>query len=389
MFVEFHQISVAHLYLILILLFWLSDKLADSRRAAAEVKSENFELQIWVDLPVELLELIFSRLIVADNIRASVVCKRWNSVASSVRPVNQSPWLMYFPKKDNRYDFYDPVQRKTYSLEFPVLDRCRVVYTKDGWLLVCRKWWPDGRPYFFFNPFTSELIKLPRFNGANIAAFSCAPTSTECVIFTVTNVSSTIVAISTCCPGANKWTTVHLPNHSHFSCCIRTKTVFSNGLFYCLSYEGFLGVFDPVECTWTVLEVPPPRSLKSFIARQGRKGKFMTEHGGNIFVIHMLCPEGPIISKLDQTLMEWKEVRTLDGVTVFASSLSSPSRTYITEIMRNSVYFSKVRIYGKRCISFSLDEHRYYPNRQCHDWIEPEAFENVWIEPPKEFAGWM
>ncbi|CAK8544085.1 unnamed protein product [Lathyrus sativus] len=368
-----------------------SDKVTDSRRAGAEVKSENFEQQTWADLPVELLELIFSRLVVVDNIRASVVCKRWHSVASSVRPVNQSPWLMYFPKKDNRYDFYDPVQRKTYSLEFPVLDRCRVVYTKDGWLLVIRRnWWPDDHPYFFFNPFTRELIKLPRFNAANpIAAFSCAPTSADCVIFTAKHVGSTVVAISTCYPGAKEWTTVNYGNRSYFSCCTRTKIVFSNGLFYCLSYEGFLGAFDPVECTWTVLEVPPPRSVKSVIARQGRKGKFMTEHEGNIFVIHISCPESPIIFKLDHTLMEWKEVRTLDGVTVFASSFSSLSRTYVAEIMRNSVYFSKVLIYGKRCILFSLDEHRYYPNKQCHDWIEPEAFENLWIEPPKEFAGWM
>ncbi|CAI8614859.1 unnamed protein product [Vicia faba] len=368
-----------------------SDKLRDNTRAAAVVKSANFEQETWADLSVELLELIFSRLVVADNIRASIVCKTWNSVATCVRPVNQSPWLMYFPKNDNRYDFYHPVLRKTYSLEFPELDGCHVLYTKDGWLLVCcGRWWPDGHPFYFFNPFTRELIKLPRLYDTNhIAAFSCAPTLTECVIFTLKNVSSTIVAISTCYPGANKWTTVHLRNCSHFSCCIITKVVFSNGLFYCLSRKGFLGVFDPVECTWTVLEVSPPRSLKSFVARRGRKGKFMTEHEGNIFVIHVFCPEGPIIFKLDQTLMEWKEVRTLDGVTVFASFLSSHSKTYVTEIMRNSVYFSKVRFYGKRCISFSLDDHRYYPNKLCHDWIEPDAFESIWIEPPKEFVGWM
>ncbi|RHN48688.1 putative F-box domain-containing protein [Medicago truncatula] len=87
-----------------------------NRRAAAEVKRDNLELQTWADLPAEVLELFLSRLDVGDNIRASAVCKRWCSVATSVRVVDQSPRLMYFPKIGNFYDFYDPMQRKTIPL---------------------------------------------------------------------------------------------------------------------------------------------------------------------------------------------------------------------------------------------------------------------------------
>ncbi|CAJ2632342.1 unnamed protein product [Trifolium pratense] len=368
-----------------------SDRITGNGRAAAEVKSENLKQQAWADLPVELLELILSRLIVVDNVRASVVCKRWHSVASSVRAADQSPWLMYFPKSDNCYDFYDPVQRKTYSLEFPELDECRVCYTKDGWLLLCREQWAIYHHFSLFNPFTRELIKLPRFERSYYnAAFSCAPTSAKCVILTVKHVNPTLVAISTCYPGANEWTTVNYQHRSVFVISIWDKLVFSNGLFYCLSLTGWLGVFDPLERTWSVLEIPPPKCLvENFITKDWRKGKFITAHEGNIFVIHICCGEDPIIFKLDQTLMEWKEVKTLGGVTLFASFLSSHSRTYITGIMRNSIYFSKVRFYGKRCISFSLDEHRYYPNKQCHDWVERNAFDTIWIEPPKDFAGWM
>jgi len=87
--------------------------------------------------------------------------------------------------------------------------------------------------------------------------------------------------------------------------------------------------------------------------------------------------------------MEWKEVTTLDGLTLFASFLSSHSKTYVSGVMKNSIYFSKVRLHGKRCISFSLDDHRYYPSLQCRDWVELDTFENMWVEPPKDFAGWM
>ncbi|AES82054.1 transcription regulation protein, putative [Medicago truncatula] len=125
----------------------------------------------------------------------------------------------------------------------------------------------------------------------------------------------------------------------------------SNGLFYCLSHTGCLRVFDPIEYTWSVLVVPPPKCLlESSTAKNSAKESFMIDHKGNIFVIHICC-----------------EVRTLDGVTLFASFLSSHSRTYVTGIMRNSVYFPKAHFYGKRCISFSLDDHRYYPTKQCLD----------------------
>ncbi|XP_047171530.1 LOW QUALITY PROTEIN: F-box protein At4g12382-like [Vigna umbellata] len=184
----------------------LSDTITDNRRSVDEMKSEHLELQSWADLPAELLELILSRLILADNIRASAVCKRWHSVASDVRVVSQSPWLMYFPKFGDCYEFYDPVQRKTYTLELPELNGSRVCYTKDGWLLLYR---PRTHRVFFFNPFTRELIKLPRFEMTyQIVAFSCAPTSPDCVLFTVKHVSPTVVAISTCYPGATEWTTI-------------------------------------------------------------------------------------------------------------------------------------------------------------------------------------
>ncbi|KAI9122060.1 hypothetical protein K1719_006749 [Acacia pycnantha] len=178
----------------------LNDAIADNRRTANEVKNEYLELQNWSDLPAHLLELILSQLTLEDNIHASAVCKSWHSVATAVRVVNQSPWLMYFPKFGSCYDFHDPVQRKTHYLE------------------------------------------LPELSGSRIVAFSCAPTSPGCVLFTVKHVSPTVVAISTCFPGATEWATVNYQNRLPFVSSIWNKLVFCNGLFYCLSLTGWLGV---------------------------------------------------------------------------------------------------------------------------------------------------
>ncbi|XP_062165639.1 F-box/kelch-repeat protein At1g57790 [Alnus glutinosa] len=363
----------------------LAETVTENKRMTMKEKKEKLELQTWSDLPTELLELIISRLTLEENVRASVVCKRWHSVSISVRVVNQSPWLMYFPKYGNLYEFYDPSLRRTHSIELPELNGSRVCYTKDGWLLLYR---PRSHRMFFFNPFTREVIKLPRFELTyQIVAFSCAPTSSSCMLLTVKHISPTIVAVSTCHPGATEWVTVNYQNRLPFVSSIWNKFVFCNGLFYCLSLTGWLGVFDPLQRTWNVLAVPPPKCPENFFAKNWWKGKFMAEHEGEILVIYTCASENPIMFKLDRRNMVWEEMKTLDGVTLFASFLSSHSRTDLSGLMRNSVYFPKVRFYGKRCISYSFDSCRYYPRKQCHDWGDQDPFENIWIEPPQDFTS--
>ncbi|KVI12031.1 F-box domain, cyclin-like protein [Cynara cardunculus var. scolymus] len=298
---------------------------------------ENSEQEAWSVLPVELLELIISRLTLKDNIRTSAVCKRWLSVALSVRKVNKPPWLMYFPKLGHLFEFYDPSQRKTYSVELPELHGCRICYNKDGWLLLYK---PRTQRVLFFNPFTREMIKLPRFEMTyQIVAFSTSPKSPNCILFTVKHVSPTVVAISTCHPGAAEWTTVNYHNRLPFVSSIWNKLVFCNGLFYCLSLTGWLGVYDPQEHTWSIRIVPPPRCPDNFFVKNWWKGKFMAEHKGDVFVIYTCYSENPIIYKLDQANKEWVEMKTLEGVTLFASFLSSHARTDLLGMMRNSFVF--------------------------------------------------
>lgn len=374
-------------FFLLLIVISLDETIQSHKREEGkeERNDDGFELQTWSDLPTELLEIILSRLNLDDNVRVSIVCKRWNSAAISVRVVNQSPWLMYFPKFGNLYEFYDPSQRKTHSIELPELNGSRVCYTKDGWLLLYR---PRSNRVFFFNPFDRKVIKLPKFELTyQIVAFSCAPTSPDCVLFTVKHVSPTIVAISTWNAGANKWVTVNYQNRLPFVSSIWNKLVFCNGMFYCLSLTGWLGVFDPRERTWNVLSVPPPKCPDNFFAKNWWKGKFMAEHDGDLLVIYTCSSENPIVFKLDQTNMVWEEKQSLGGVTLFVSFLSSHSRTDLLGIQRNSVYFSKVRFFGRRCILYSLNDSRYYPRKQCYDWGEQSPFENIWVEPPKDFLS--
>ncbi|KAI3787012.1 hypothetical protein L1987_41161 [Smallanthus sonchifolius] len=283
----------------------LSETFKNDKRVSMEENNEQEHHESWSVLPVELLELIISRLTLKDNIRTSSVCKRWLSVALSVRKVNKPPWLMYFPKLGRVFEFYDPSQRKTYSLELPELHGCRICYNKDGWLLLYK---PRTQRVLFFNPFTREMIKLPRFEMTyQIVAFSTSPKSPDCILFTVKHVSPTVVSISTCHPGATEWTTVNYHNRLPFVSSIWNKLVFCNGLFYCLSLTGWLGVYDPVEHTWSIRIVPPPRCPDNFFVKNWWKGKFMAEHEGDIFVIYTCYSENPIIYKLDQNRSSWND----------------------------------------------------------------------------------
>ncbi|XP_047316579.1 F-box/kelch-repeat protein At1g57790 isoform X2 [Impatiens glandulifera] len=341
----------------------------------------------WSELPTELLEVIMSHLTLKENIRVSSVCKRWSTVAISVRIVNQPPWIMYFPKYGNLYEFYDPLHRKTYSLELPELQESKVCYAKDGWLLLYK---PRTHSVFFYDPFTQEIIQLPKFEMTyQIVAFSSPPTSPDCIVFTVKHISPTVVAISTCQPGVLEWTTVNYHNRLPFVSSIWNKMVFCKGLFYCLSLTGWLGVFNPQERTWVIRVMPPPKCPENFFAKNWWKGKFMAEHNGDIYVMYTCCNENPIVFKLDQMNKVWEEMKSLGGLTLFASFLSSHAKADLHGSMRNSVYFSKVRFYGKRCISYSLSDIRYYPRKHGHDWGEQDPFESIWVEPPKDLSIFM
>ncbi|MBA0746835.1 hypothetical protein Gogos_009318, partial [Gossypium gossypioides] len=303
-------------------------------RTASEDGKGRLELQTWSDLPLELLELILCNLTFEDNVRASVVCKRWHKVAISVRVMNQSPWLMYIPKSGCLYEFYDPSERKIHSLELPELRGCRVCYTKQGWLLLYRR---RNHLVFFFNPFTRETINLPSYELAyEIMAFSCAPTSTNCVVFSIKHVHPTVVAISTCHPGASEWTIINHRNRLPFVSSIWDKPVFCGGLFYCLSLTGWLGVYDPGRRYWKVLAVPPPRCPENFFVKNWWKGKFMTEHNGDLLVVYTSQNKNPMIYKLYRSELAWKEMESLRGVTIFSSFLSSLSGANLPGIMRNN-----------------------------------------------------
>ncbi|EOA25256.1 hypothetical protein CARUB_v10018571mg [Capsella rubella] len=329
--------------------------------------------QTFSDLPSDLLKLVISLLPLKDNILASAVCKSWHKVCVSLRAVDTSPWLIYFPKTDESYELYDPSMEKTHSLQFPELSGFRVCSSKDGWLLMYNA---NTYQLFFFNPFTRNCIPVPPLWMAydQRMAFSCDPTSTNCVLFTVSYVTWSYITIKTCCAYATEWNTFVFKNRLPRNFNIFEQIVFSNGAFYCLTNTGCLSLFDPSLNSWNIL---PGRPSK----RPGSNRCFMTEHQGEIFLIYMYRHMNPTLLKLDITSSTWTERKTLGGLTIYASALSSESRAEQQKPsgIRNCLCLSVFHGFKRTCISYKVDEE----SKICLKWKNHDPYENIWIMPPQ------
>ncbi|XP_042496540.1 F-box/kelch-repeat protein At1g57790-like isoform X1 [Macadamia integrifolia] len=343
------------------------------------------KLRPWSELPTELLEIIVSCLCDEDNVRLSCVCKNFRSF----RAVNQSPWLMFSPaiggRKGYIIKFFDPSQGKFYFDENIKLSNTFFQCSKDGWVLFSIL----VAKLFFFNPFTKSRINLPFHGGlpnwliGYKFALSCVPTSPNSIVFAIgnTDLHGQGVCICICHPGDADWTILKYQNTDGalFKC--GDGPVFCNGLFYCLSEfsDNLVGTFDPQNHTWSILPVPSPNI--PFLSLDQRRAKHLVESKGKLLLVCISYPENPIVFRLDLTKMKWVEMDSLNGVTVFVSSLSSVSATDVPNVSRNSIYFSKNRFRGKSSYFYSLDDCKYHPAKQWHEARKiPKA---GWVQPPK------
>lgn len=337
----------------------------------------------FADLPASLLEIIMSHLVLKDNIRASAACKSWFEAAVNVRVVEKHPWLMCFPKRGNLVELRDPLQWKLYTLNRPELANSTVCYSRDGWLLMRKS---RSNDLFFFNPFSRELISLPKCELAFVEiAFSCPPTSDDCVVLAIRFIEvENIVKISTWHPGATKWSNYVFPNLIR-PCYMLSNFVYRKDRFYCIEAEGTLYNFHPSSNTWNYicadkLNCPYVYDRQRYVWKE--KAVALVEKKGELFVVFTCSNEKPMVYQLFS--LEWKEMSktTLDGLTFFVSYFNSELRIDLPW-MRNNVYYSRFGYNRKRCLSYSFDEDRYNPPKEWQSWIELCPPQSLWIDPPK------
>ncbi|KAL0712884.1 hypothetical protein Bca4012_019862 [Brassica carinata] len=258
------------------------------------------------DLPSCLLELILSYLLLKDNIIASAVCKAWRQAAEYVRVVEKHPWVISISFCGSLIDLFDPLQWKRYTLNLPEIAESFVCYSKDGWLLMRRSSFVE---LFFFNPFTRELITLPKC-GPSIQkiSFSSAPTSGTCVSVLLNFSLKYRLSISICYPGATEWINMEFPFSLDFDPSTHSNLVYANGHFFYFT-GGILFDFDPASRTlnhqvWDEYRRPHYYDYDESLYQA--RIIYLMEQKGELFLMYACGSVIPMVFKLVSS--KWEEI---------------------------------------------------------------------------------
>ncbi|OVA03999.1 Protein of unknown function DUF295 [Macleaya cordata] len=336
--------------------------------------------------------------------RSAIPAVKWKTASIKItQTTSLSPWLVFLKKDDAIYNFVDPVRSEKYIVNLSeFLLGAKIHFSKGGWLLMSKCY----ETFFFFNPFTRAMIKLPDLpDGWNFMfsaiSFSSLPTSSDCSIFAITECVECCkhkVHIFFIARGDSFWKEYTFKN-TRFSSekkCMEFKLCLNNPVFYaeafyCLDCNGSLGVFDLEDnFRWKILAKPkqPCRSIdRCFLVEC--EGKLLS-----VFLGHL--GKWIRIFRLDFTRRVWVEVKCLGKHMLFVSHSSCISAVAPDSGMENKIYFP--RFHGEGIVFYSLDTCRYHSvgsrhsaldfynsREQIHcSWIQPN-----WSQPTDKELDWL
>ncbi|KAK3200279.1 hypothetical protein Dsin_023694 [Dipteronia sinensis] len=240
-----------------------------------EMKTER---PLWSNLPVDMLISILERLRYTDQIRFRAVCKGWRSDTYGFKRENKLPWLMTwkwpieedgsFASLRNEEDgsittwcnLYDPIRKQktiVESTQAAIFVGSEFCDAKDGWVLFSKRedLMNTGKTtsFFFYNPFTTKIIKLARsYLKVTAASFTTTPDSPDCLIFTYSKYSRTTTSIGTYSPRKKTWKRIYFAGY-HGSI---HMLIYIEGVFYCAFYNRVMGSFNLATQEWKTYRYP-------------------------------------------------------------------------------------------------------------------------------------
>ncbi|KAJ4744482.1 F-box protein family-like [Rhynchospora pubera] len=335
----------------------------------------------WNDIPLDLLELLLTHLSLVDSLRLFTVCKSWNLASDSIHKAKTWPWLMYQEKLDGTCKLLDPFTGKEYTTRvglpssvFPTQMLC----SKDGWVIIL----DAANTMLMVNPLNQYVVKLPFLEefdeGLCGITFTSVPTSPDCVVLGFCTNGDDSIDFYKWQSGEENWTII-FDDESHFSAA-STNPIFFREELYCLGESGELGVFNPAEETWEVLDKPEPVYMEDEVPFRGTQDCYLLELGGDLVsVFKYNYSDFKIrVFKLDKLKMEWIPVEELAGWTLFLDPRSSFAKPAPHKSWSNKIFFTTFHSSStKTCASYCMESKRYDINF-C-DTKKP--FDCVWLQP--------
>ncbi|TXG65846.1 hypothetical protein EZV62_007121 [Acer yangbiense] len=369
----------------------------------------------WFDLPIDILNSIVECLHYTDHIQFRAVCKSWRSnIYNHIKFADNLPWVMGYEAtyqrtriKSSSFYLYDPSQKRRYHVETKIPAGTKLYASKFGCLLLSNntKIWSDSYSFFFYCPFTGEIIQLPELEmncRLNQATFSTAPTSSDCVIFVFHkhwdeeyNHVADKFCVSTCSPGDTAWSNIWF--NGRYRRWI-SSVAYSKGVFYCafqmrLWLFPIIAAYNPALQEWKKYQCPP------FIRRLNHHHECPDDEyceyrdvelidspddNGNLLLSYRYGKGFVCVFRFDQSQMEWFRIENF-----MSNSLYNEYQQFKSENLNNRVLFCSTVInnislpavegeasklastihrckYHRRCIS-SGGKDQSYP--QIYDWV--------------------
>ncbi|KAI3853595.1 hypothetical protein MKW98_025112 [Papaver atlanticum] len=365
----------------------------------------------WCMLIEDMVESVANRLHRLDYSHFCSVCKKNRALmpmeklmsTCATRGTHLSPWLMF--SRDHgcaTFSFVNPMHNnENYFLNLSDLVGAVIRFQKGGWLLMSKEDQETGS-LFFYNPFTRETINLPQLPfdeiyGCSGISFSSLPTSSDCVVFAIERKGIEEISFYFIRKGEAFWSPFVFSNaDAERYIPLHNTPVIFNGVFYCVDYNGVLGVFNIDDNSWKVLEKPHQQFGAMYPS-------FLVECGGELLLVK-IERYGTLfgIFRLDFNKMNWVRVENLGKHMLFVSYTSCLSAIAPTGRMENKVYFPRSYLNGKGVVCYSLETGSYCSFGSQHSakdfydtedwyanctWIEPNwlkstAQELEWVMPP-------
>ncbi|PWA42475.1 hypothetical protein CTI12_AA544390 [Artemisia annua] len=364
-------------------------KLSPLRNAGYECRLESDKADDdeshLLNLPPHVLEMLIMEFCAGvEYLKFRATCKRchlaaplipWNNgKASKIMQKYSvpSPWLIVFDKHKGIITLTDPVFGDKYFIKAPqeLICNFQIKCSRFGWLLILK---PCGGGLLFYNPFTSEILELPRLPYTDVISFSAPPTSPNCMIVAIT-VHVQWHAYVHIVGGKPSWRRILLDVRDGKT--INSVTFYGQDL-YVLRDDGGLAVFsimDSAAPIW-VCDLAPVSCCPSLPQCFHLK---CDQHLLRIIVAKF--GESVEVFKLTSS-KTWEKVVCLGKHMIFICGASSVCLDAITPQMANRIYFpsSPIMYYSlETCRFHTLNnedsfgdffgtKHHLTP----HGWIEP------------------
>ncbi|PWA51700.1 hypothetical protein CTI12_AA272760 [Artemisia annua] len=346
-----------------------------------------------LNIPLHVLEIVMEFCVGVEYLKFRSTCKLCHLAAPLIQCKNGkalekysllSPWLMVFDKHKGIITFTDPMFGDKYFIKTPqdlIGEYFEIKCSRYGWLLILT----DDNTMLLFNPFTSDIRKLPEVHSTDIYSFSAPPTSPDCMVVALTR---RCVFIHFVAAGEPSWRRVVLDfegdDYQFFTL---------NGLesldLYAMKANGGLDIYKDMGGEyyyWERTLCPAPTSCctsfrQSFLVR--------CEERGFLQVILGQFGESVEVFKLNDTTHEWVKIDSLGKHMIFISSASPICIEAKIPEMENKIFFPRLSSPKGNIVFYSLETCRYHTFNNKHiqenfgDFFGTRylATPHAWIEP--------